>query len=126
MADENTTAVQTEEEIKEIKPIYLTGDRGEAYILEFDRATVKYAEQHGFNTDAETIRITDAEELFFYAFRKHHPNISRADSDKILYEKLHGFPKGMFERLVELFALPYNALVQTEEDEKNATMTAQF
>ena len=126
MAEENVTAVETEEEVKEIKPIYLTGDRGEAYVLEFDRATVKYAEQRGFNTDAETIRITDAEELFHYAFRKHHPKLTKADTDKILYEKLHGFPKGMFDRLVALFALPYNALVQTEEDEKNATMTAQF
>lgn len=113
-------------EKKEIKPIVLKDSNGEVYVLEFDRASVKFAEQRGFDTGAESLTITGMEELFFYAFRKHHPKLSKADTDKILYEKLHGFPKGMVDRLAELFALPYEALVQTEEASKNATMTAEF
>ena len=70
--------------------------------------------------------ISALEELFFYAFRKHQPNKSKADTDKILYDKLHGMPEGMIERLVELYLLPFNTLVQTEDEAKNSTMTVEF
>lgn len=133
MAEKKTSVAPVEEVVVEeiedevVRPITLRDEQtGNIYLLEFDRDTVKYAEQHGFDTSAKVLRITDMEELFFYAFRKHHPNMSKANTDKILYEKLHGFPEGMVGRLVALFAIPYKALVQKEDDEKNATMTVEF
>lgn len=123
MADEKKAEelVKTEEVVK---PIEIWDKNGNfKYLLEFDRDTVKWAESRGFNTESEGIRITDTEELFWYSFRKHHPNVSRAETDRILYEDLHGLSPEVFQRLVKLFTIPYEALIQTEEGAKNATLT---
>lgn len=124
MAEKKNTQTTKQEPVKPI--VLRDSETGKIYVLEFDRYSVKFAEEHGFSTSSENLRITDMEELFFYSFRKHHPEVSRADSDKFLYEKLHGFPDGMVPRLIQLFAAPFEALVQTEESSKNATMTAEF
>lgn len=123
----NVKAVKTED--KQIKPIILKDEsNGDIFVLEFDRATVKVAESRGFNINTlnDGLSISSLEDLFFYAFRKHQPNKSKADTDKILYEKLHGMPEGMIERLAELYLLPFNSLVQNEETAKNSTMTVEF
>ena len=82
----------------------------------------------GFKISAfdEGVVVSTTEELFFYAFRMHHPNKSKADTDKILYEKLKGLPTGMLERLIDLYVLPINALKQDDEEAKNSTMTVEF
>jgi hypothetical protein len=119
----------TQTENKEIKPIILKDEtNGDVFVLEFDRASVKFAEARGFRVNSldEGLNMSTIEELFFCAFRKHQPNKSKADTDKILYDKLKGMPEGMLERLVELFLLPFNTLVQTEETAKNSTMTVEF
>ena len=112
-----------------IKPIILKDEsNGDIFVLEFNRDTVKYAEQRGFRIGGldEGVVVSTTEELFFYAFRMHHPNKSRADTDKILYEKLKGLPKGMLERLIDLYVLPISSLKQEEEEAKNSTMTVDF
>ncbi len=113
-----------------VKPIILKdGTNGDIFVLEFNRSSIKFAESKGFNLaamDGGGVSVTLIEELFYYAFRMHHPNMSKADTDKILYEKLCGMPDKMLERLIELYAIPLNALVQTEDTAKNATMTAEF
>ena len=122
---ENETLVEN----TEIKPIILKDDNnGDVFVLEFDRATVKFAEARGFNIESldEGVNLSAIEDLFFYAFRKHQPKLSKADTDKILYEKLKGFQEGMVERLAELYLQPFKALVRTEEEAKNATMTVEF
>lgn len=114
---------------KEVKPITLRDENtSDIYVLEFDRATVKFAEARGFkiNSLESGLSMTVVEDLFFYAFRKHQPKMSKADTDRILYDKLHGMPDGLLERLVDLFLLPFNSLAQTEEESKNATMTVEF
>ena len=119
----------TKAEDKQIKPIILKDDNnGDIFVLEFNRDTVKYAEARGFKISAfdEGVVVSTTEELFFYAFRMHHPNKSRADTDKILYEKLKGMPTGMLERLIDLYLLPINALKQDDEVAKNSTMTVEF
>lgn len=119
----------TKAEDKLIKPIILKDDNnGDIFVLEFNRDTVKYAEARGFKISAfdEGVVVSTTEELFFYAFRMHHPNKSRADTDKILYEKLKGLPTGMLERLIDLYVLPINALKQDDEEAKNSTMTVEF
>lgn len=114
---------------RNVKPIRLHDSvTGDIYVLEFNRETVKYAEDRGFRVNAldEGAIVSATEELFWYAFKMHHPNISKAETDKILYDKLKGLPKGMMERLVDLYLEPVYTLGQSEEDAKNATMTAEF
>lgn len=114
---------------KEVKPIILKDDNnGDVFVLEFDRATIKLAEARGFKIGSldDGLSLSTIEELFFYSFRMHQPKISRADSDKILYDKLKGMPDGMVERLVELYLLPFNSLLQDGEEAKNSTMTVEF
>lgn len=127
MATKDNKATQTE--TKEIKPIILKDEtNGDVFVLEFDRASVKYAEMKGFNVNVldAGLNMTVIEELFYYAFRKHQPSKSKIETDKILYDKLHGMPEGMIERLIELYMLPFNILVQTEDEAKNSTMTVEF
>ena len=114
---------------RNVEPIKLRDNvTGDIYLLEFNRATVKYAEDRGFRVNAldEGAVVSTTEELFWYAFKMHQPNISRAETDRILYDKLKGLPKGMMERLVDLYLEPVYTLGQSEEDAKNATMTAEF
>jgi len=123
------TAAETVD-LSNVKPITLRDTKtGDVFVLEFNRSSIKYAESRGFNIQALSdngVSMTLIEELFYYAFRMHFPEKSKADTDKILYEKLGGMPDGMLERLVELYAVPLNTLVQTEESAKNASMTAEF
>lgn len=124
---EKTAVKKTDD--KQIKPIILKDEsNGDVFVLEFDRASVKFAESRGFNINAldAGLNMSAIEELFFYSFRKHQPKISKADTDRFLYDKLKGMPDGMIERLVELFLLPFNTLVQNEDEGKNATMTVEF
>jgi len=124
---EKTAVKKTDD--KQIKPIILKDEsNGDVFVLEFDRASVKFAESRGFNINSfdSGLNMSAIEELFFYAFRKHHPNQSKADTDKILYDKLKGIPEGMLERLVELFLAPFNTLMQTEDNSKNSTMAVEF
>ena len=126
MAEKKNNVVENP---NKVDPIKLTDNvTGDIYVLEFDRATVKFAEDRGFNIRSieEGALISGTEELFWYAFRKHQPKLSRADTDKILYEKLKGMPEGMLRRLIDLYVAPCYSLAQSEEDAKNATMTAEF
>lgn len=115
-------------EKKVVKPIILRNDVGEIYVLEFSRDSVKFAETRGFKVQAleEGISISGVEDLFFYAFRMHHPDISKANSDKILYEELGGLHDGMLERLVELYLAPFNHLITSEDAAKNSKMTVEL
>lgn len=126
---EKTAVKKTED--KQIKPIILKDEsNGDVFVLEFNRDTVKLAEARGFKIGAfdEGQVITVTEELFYYSFRMHQPKMSKADTDKILYEKLRGLPNGMFDRLVDLYILPMEALKQqnSEDETKNPKMTVEF
>ena len=124
---EKTAVKKTDD--KQIKPIILKDEsNGDVFVLEFDRASVKFAESRGFNINTldAGLNMSAIEELFFYSFRKHQMKITKADTDRFLYDKLKGMPDGMIERLVELFLLPFNTLVQDEDEVKNATMTVEF
>ena len=111
-----------------IKPIIITdNENGDQYTLEFNRESVRFAEARGFNiNDVEKLPFTKLPELFFYAFRMHHRNISREKTDRILFDDLKGMPDGMAERLGALYGVPFEALVNTGDDAKNSKMTVQF
>ena len=112
-----------------VKPIIIHDpDKGMDYVLEFDRETVKFAEARGFDiADVERFPLTKIPELFFYAFRMHHKNISRANTDKILFDDLGGLPEGAAERLGALYAVPFESLSNNGEGSKgNPKMTVEL
>lgn len=114
-----------------VKPIIIknTEDNAE-YTLEFNRESVIFAEMRGFKIeDLGDYPMTKIPELFFYAFRMHHKNISRDKTDKILFSELGGIPNGMLERLAELYAQPFNALTVVDEEgeeRKNSKFQVEF
>ncbi len=113
-----------------VKPITLTDKTDNTtYTLEFNRASVEFAEQRGFKIeDVADYPMTKLPELFFYAFRMHHKNVAREKTDKILFS-LGGIPEGMVDRLAELYQLPFNALSVVDEDteeRKNSNWKVEF
>ena len=115
-------------EEKKIKPIVLTDtETNDVYTLEFTRDTVKYTEFKGFNIDdIDKKPMSAIPELFYYAFRAHHRNISREKTDKILFEDLGGMSTEMLERLGELYAVPLTTLFAKENTSKNSKMTVEL
>ena len=112
-----------------VKPIKLTDtETGDEYILEFDRESIRFAEARGFDIDdVGKYPMTKIPELFFYAFRMHHKNVSREKTDRILFEDLGGLPKGVAERLGALYAAPFEALSQNEDKTvKNPKVTVEL
>ena len=112
---------------EKIKPIVLTdSENGDVFTLEFNRESVKYAEMKGFNIDDIANKpMTAIPNLFYFAFRMHHKSVSREKIDKV-YDKLGGLTTAMVERLGALYAEPFEALIQDEEDLKNSKMTVEM
>lgn len=126
MAEKKNNTVTNDEVLK---PVILTDKtNNDVYVLEFNRDSVKFAEARGFdiNQFGSKVMLSAIEELFFYAFRMHQPKMSKADTDKILYEKLGGVPEGLVERLAQLYLVPFNTLIRNEDSVKNSKMTVDF
>ncbi len=102
-----------------IKPIKITdNETGKVYELDFCRDSVRFAEQRGFKPEeVAEFPATKFPEFFFYAFRMHHREVARSQTDK-LFERLGGFSPNFLERLVLLYnqALTANNVVETDED----------
>jgi len=114
---------------EQVKPIILHDIENEMdYTLEFNRDSIRFAEARGFDIDdVAKYPMSKLPELFFYAFRMHHKNISREKTDRILFEDLGGMPEGMAERLGALYAIPFEALTNKDgEKAKNSRMTVEF
>lgn len=114
---------------EQVKPIILHDtENGDDYTLEFNRETIKFAESRGFDIDdVGRYPMSKLPELFYYAFRMHHKSVSREKTDKILFEYLGGMPEGMAERLGSLYAAPFAALTNSNDDEgKNRRMTVEM
>jgi len=117
-----------EKELKEITPIILTDtESGDKYTLEFTAESVKYAQYRGFNIDdIDKTPMISIPQLFEYAFRANHKNVSKTKIDD-LWKGMHGMPNGMLERLTKLYYKPYDCLVNDDEEErKNAKVTVEF
>ena len=110
--------------MERVEPIVIKFDDGEVYTLEFNRKTVADAEQNGFRKeDAGDMLMTRVPELFYYAFKMHHPTIKRQKTDSILFDDLGGLSDEMIERLIDLFIVPYNTLVNENGKPKNSRVT---
>lgn len=98
---------------------------GDVYTLDFDRETVKFAEQRGFNIQAITERPeTGISDLFFYAFRKNHRGVPRDKADRILSE-LEGLLPEEAARLQELYAASISSL-NIEGARKNSRLKVEL
>ena len=115
---------------EQVKPIIIHDAENEIdYTLEFNRESIRFAEARGFDIeDVGKYPMTKIPELFFYAFRMHHKNVSREKTDRILFEELGGLPEGVAERLGALYTAPFEALNGGNKDGKtgNPRMTVEL
>ena len=114
--------------MERVDSIHITDNlSGEVYELDFNREAVVFAENRGFQlSDVTEFPVSKLPELFFYAFRMHHMNVSKEKTDKILFDDLGGMPEGMAERLGALYTAPYDALINKENKPKNPNVTVKF
>lgn len=114
-----------------IEPIVITdNDTGAVYTLEFDRDTVRQAEENGFSLADVSKYPSKSYDLWFYAFHMHHQRefitrkLTRKKTDELL-DAIGGpldAPKGLWERLGELYVAAYSTL----GDQKNGRVTVTF
>lgn len=110
--------------MEKINPMVIRFEDGETYTLEFNRKTVSEAENAGLKLgDASDRLMNVVPELFYFAFRMHHPNMKRSQTDKILFDDLGGLTEAQLERLIDLFGAPYSTLMNEGKTEKNAKTT---
>lgn len=110
-----------------IKPVFLTFD-GERYELDFNRDSVRFAEQREFVLDdVLKFPVSKVPEFFYYAFRWHHKSLSKANTDNIL-EAMGGLTPKLAQRLMLLYqqAQMANNLQEDEELEKNGAVTVEM
>ena len=117
--------------MQRVEPITITdSETGETYSLEFDRETVRKAENAGFSLEDIGRYPSKAYDLFFYAFMKNHGRdfatrrLTRKRTDELL-DALGGpldAPPELWERLGDLYIQTYAAL----GDEKNCHVTVKF
>ena len=88
--------------------------KSEKYVLEFDRATVKYLEDTGFNIEELTKKPATMIPMLFYAsFRKNHSGIKRKTVDE-MYDSLKD-KSDLLSALVELYSEPLESLLDNEK-----------
>ena len=110
-----------------VKPVIIHDtENNRDYTLEFNRDTVKFAENRGFRiADVDNFPMTKIPEFFWYAFRMHHPSVSLGQAEKLL-ERAGGLSEALGRRLGELWAIPFEALSPEDGDEKNVTVTVEL
>lgn len=109
-------------EIKHQNPIILKMEDGTEYTLDFTRKTVEYAERCGFDmSELGSKMMVRVPELFFYSFRKNHPQLTKDETDEILFDKMGGMNEALMSALGTLFTQAYNSLIN--EDAKNSKVT---
>ena len=111
------------EKNERVKPMTITDpDTNETYTLEFNRDSVRFAEQQGFKIGELTdFPATNIPTLFYLAFRKNHKQVSRAKAEELL-EKMEGLTVEELERLVRLYHQTNDTLVLDTGAVKNRKM----
>lgn len=85
---------------------------GNKYVLTFTRASVIWAEEQGFDIrNLDTKPMSSLTELFYYSFRANHPNFTKEDTDKILFDELGGLTEDEVKRLSDMYADVVNSLI---------------
>ena len=104
------------------EPIRFKKSDGREFVLEFNRRTVKLAEDNGLTLDnIESKMMSTIPDLFYYAFKMHQSWINKDETDRILFDEFKGLTDQELKRIVELYVEPYNTLINVAEgDEKNS------
>lgn len=113
-----------------IPPITITDKITDTqYTLDFDRMSVKFAEDRGFQLENVTkFPVSTLPLFFFYAFRAHHKDVPKSKVDAF-YDRLGGLSVAFIERLMLLYdqAQQSNNVVEsTEEMGKNGDMMVEL
>lgn len=101
------------------------------YILDFNRDTVRFAEERGFDWDEVGNKPATLIPLIWYtAFRRYDPRISLDKTTKLL-EDLGGMKPSWIVRLRELYNQALTSLIAQdaadgEEEVKNAKVTVEL
>ena len=112
------------DERKRVEPIVLRYENGTVYTLEFSRDTVKLAEEAGFKrTSIQNNEMTMIPLVFSMAFKMHHPEMTKEDTDKILFEDLGGMTEAISNKLIALYNAPYETLFNETGEVKNPGLT---
>lgn len=114
-------------DVERVNPIRITDpDTNDVYTLEFSRESVKFAEARGFKIgELLDYPQTNIPALFFYAFRMHHQNVARANTDKLL-DSLGGLTENELFRLVSLYQAPNEALISGDDKRKNSRLMVEM
>lgn len=115
-----------------VNPIKLTDkETNHTYILDFNRDTVRFAEERGFDWDEVGNKPATLIPLIWYtAFRRYDPRISLDKTTKLL-EDLGGMKPSWIVRLRELYNQALTSLIAQdtadgEEEVKNAKVTVEL
>jgi len=115
-----------------VLPLRITDNKtGKVYELDFCRESVRFAEARDFDfMDGRSQPQKYTEDLFYYAFRMHHRNVTRDYTDKFI-ERLGGpLSELMVKITTRLAGLYAQALsgndLTAEEIEKNAQVTVEM
>ena len=111
--------------MEKVNPIIIRDkDNNREYTLEFDRDSVRFAENRGFKLEqVDDFPMTKVVEFFWYAFRMHHKNVALNQAEEIL-KQIGGLNEKISERLIKLWAQTYETL--GSEETKNPNMTVEL
>lgn len=109
------------EKTEKLNPMVITDpENGREYTLEFSRRSISKIEQAGFNINLiETQSMTMIPLMFWGAFLMHHPQMTREQTDKILFDGLGGLSEEEMGYLGRLYAVPFESLIASEDKETN-------
>ena len=92
-------------------------DTDTAYTLEFDLASVKFADLRGFVVgEVQSFPASKILDLWFFAFRKNHQKMTRAQTDKLYNECLGGLTAEELVQIIQLYNNPINGLIRNDGD----------
>lgn len=111
--------------MERVKPIVIKDKENKReYTLEFNRDSVRFAENRGFKLeDVDQYTMTKVPEFFWYAFRMHHMNVSLSQAEEIL-KQIGGLTTPIAQRLVQLWVQTYESL--GNEETKNPNMAVEL
>lgn len=105
------------------KPIHIKYEDGREYTLEFNVDSIVYLEDSGFKRNEVFDKLEKNVLLLFHAaFRMHNPELTKAETDKILFEDLGGVSDELAARLIDLYNDQYAMLLNESGKPKNPKM----
>lgn len=104
-----------------VNPMKVTdNETGKTYILDFNRETVEFVENRGFSWDILGDRpATLLPLIWFAAFRRYNPRISKEKTDKLL-ENMGGLKPKQIKRLKDLYDQCLAPLIASDDEDNEA------